>query len=228
MIDYFVVIRNKMVKRKSRSRSRRKNSRRGSSFSGGWTKEWNPATQRWRLIPPPPGYKRKSSSKSSSRSSSGSTSKDSKCCRQKKSLFRSVLRLSATLAKYRAKETEEKAKKGRNQEKRIKAQQRKKEIKLLADAAEKTMKAIQKGEHEGTYDAFMNTTLVDKYGYNDKEFERITTEILKGTVVAKNPPKAAVDALKKVETAVSKNPEPGIAKNVINNVQNLVKKKVIK
>ena len=187
-----------------------------------------PDKQRWKLIPP--SAKGRSKSKSKSRSSSLKTGSHLKgdCCKQRSSLFRAVIRLSGQLAKYRAKDDEMNAKKEKNKTKRTKAVQRRKEITVLAEAADKTIKAIARGEHVGTYDKFMNSTVTNHYGYNDAEFERITMEILKGTVASKNPPKAAVQAVKKVETLVVKSAEPTpMATRVVNNVQNLVKKKKI-
>lgn len=226
-----------------------------------WTKEWNPASQRYKLIPPGAivqvrkrtrsrshaGTRSKtrtrtgtvtvtgrSKSRNKSKSKGGTGGKCNvlrtvkswkKCCNQKRVLLRSVVRLSARLAQYRAKEVEEAAKKERNKEKRVKAAQRRKEIQVLADAAEQTMRAIQHGEHEGTYDRFMNKVVAKHYGYNDKDFEKVTTEILKGTVRATKPPKAAVTALKRVENVANLSTTTGVAGKVIYNVQSLVKKK---
>jgi hypothetical protein len=147
------------------------------------------------------------------------------CCKQRVTLMRSVLRLSARLATYRAKEEEVKAKSAKNKSRREKAVERRTEIKILADAAGETLKAISRGEHMGTYDKFMTKTVTDVYGYNDKEFERITSNILRGTVSQKNPPKAAVAAIKKVDRLMEKGSPGPLAANVIHNVQSLVKRK---
>lgn len=215
-----------MVKRSRRKGSSRKgstSSRKGSTESH-WAYGWNPVTKRKILIPPGKSPKKKSRS----RSRSGTRRSQSKnCCDQKSVLMRSVLRLSARLAGYRAKEMEEKAKKDKNQTKRVKAAQKRKEIRVLADAADATLKAMQRGEYENTYDKFVNRITVEKYGYSDKDFERVTAEILKGAVKVPNPPKPAVEAIKKVEKLVVNNPDATpMAKNVVNNVQHLVKRKV--